>query len=194
MVSDFTTGDRIKHARRLAGLTQKELAEMLGVLPSMIGQYETGARKPKLDTVQKLARSLNVSTDYLLGESDQYSNLQKDVYDAIFGKKEIQGGQSLVNAVVGLIPILSDLDAISDDGHASLNDAIRCISAVIDGLGDLFLLCADEKKRIAADIPSSRSTTFIHDAINIKSVIAEPISDYFFCVEEELEALKSGKE
>lgn len=70
MVSDFTTGDRIKHARRLAGLTQKELAEMLGVVPSMIGQYETGARKPKLDTVQKLARSLNVSTDYLLGESD----------------------------------------------------------------------------------------------------------------------------
>lgn len=194
MQPNNTIGERIKNARRLAGMTQKELAAMLGVASSMIGQYEIGARKPKLDTVQKIAKALDVSSDYLLGHSGQYSDLQETVFNAIFGTKKTSGGQTLVDAVAGLIPILSDLDSISNNNGESLNAALACATAVIDGLGDLFLLLVDEKRRIAADIPTSRSTSFIHDAINIKSVITEPISSYCLYAEDEIEGARVHSE
>lgn len=66
-----SVGDRIRAARRNAGMTQKELAEMLGVVPSMIGQYEIGERTPKFATVLRLAETLRVSPAFLLGIEDE---------------------------------------------------------------------------------------------------------------------------
>ena len=56
----MTTGELIKQARKQSNLSQKELAEKLGVSASMIGQYENDLRNPKLDTLQRIANALNV--------------------------------------------------------------------------------------------------------------------------------------
>lgn len=56
----MTTGEKIKEARKKAGLSQKELGDKLGVSQAMIGQYETGKRKPKLETLDKIAEALSV--------------------------------------------------------------------------------------------------------------------------------------
>lgn len=56
----ITTGERIKQARKAAGLTQAELATILGVKYQMIGQYENGKRNPKKETIQKIADALGV--------------------------------------------------------------------------------------------------------------------------------------
>lgn len=56
----MTTGERIKSARKRAGLTQKELGQKLGISASMIGQYETNIRTPKHGTILKLARALKI--------------------------------------------------------------------------------------------------------------------------------------
>lgn len=193
MTSDLTVGERIKNARRVAGLTQKELAEMLGVVPSMIGQYETGARNPKIDTIKKLAASLNVSVDFLLGTSNQYSNLQENVSRALFGNTELKENDSLINAVSGLIPILSDLDAISNDGGHSLENAISCVVRVVDGLGDLFLLCADEKRNLISGLQPSRSVSFAHELYNHLSIINEPVSNFILQMDLEIEDAKIKK-
>ena len=58
----MTIGDRIRALRKEKGLTQKELAQKLGVSASMIGQYETSVRKPKFETVEKIADALGVNT------------------------------------------------------------------------------------------------------------------------------------
>lgn len=57
-------GDRLKHARKFVGMTQKELAEKLNVTPSMIAQYETGKRNPKKETLEKIASALDLSCGF----------------------------------------------------------------------------------------------------------------------------------
>ena len=46
-------GYRLKEARKRAGMTQKELGNKLHVSASMIAQYETNKRKPRIDTIIK---------------------------------------------------------------------------------------------------------------------------------------------
>lgn len=60
-------GDRLKTLRLQAGLTQKQLAERLGVTKSVISYYELLERSPSPDIIVKLAAIFHVSTDYLLG-------------------------------------------------------------------------------------------------------------------------------
>ncbi|MCI9271944.1 MAG: helix-turn-helix transcriptional regulator [Dorea sp.] len=57
-------GERLKSARREAGLSQNDLAIKLNVSASMIGQYETGKRNPKKDTIEKIANALNLGYSY----------------------------------------------------------------------------------------------------------------------------------
>lgn len=54
----LNTGEKIKQARKKAGITQKELGKKLKVSQAMIGQYESGKRKPKLETLDKIADAL----------------------------------------------------------------------------------------------------------------------------------------
>nr|MBO2495053.1 XRE family transcriptional regulator [Clostridia bacterium] len=64
-------GRKIKELRLKKGITQEELAKVLGVTTSMVGMYETGARKPSYEVLNKIARYFNVTTDYLLGLEEQ---------------------------------------------------------------------------------------------------------------------------
>jgi len=68
-------GDKIKELRKLRGLTQAELAKVIGVTTSAVSSYEILERQPSYDILIKIATFFNVSTDYLLGRSE------KDVVD-----------------------------------------------------------------------------------------------------------------
>lgn len=61
---------RLKFEREKQGWSQKFLAEHTGIPSSNISRYETGERKPDIDTLVRLADFLNCSVDYLLGRSD----------------------------------------------------------------------------------------------------------------------------
>ncbi|WP_176461359.1 helix-turn-helix domain-containing protein [Bordetella genomosp. 1] len=65
-----TFSDRLRDARAHRGWTQKELAEISGLTPSAIGNYESGQRiHPSGTALLKLAQVLNVSPVWL-GEGD----------------------------------------------------------------------------------------------------------------------------
>lgn len=49
--------------RRRLGMTQRQLAERVGITDGAIGQYEAGIRMPKLKTARKIAEVLGVSLD-----------------------------------------------------------------------------------------------------------------------------------
>ena len=59
-------GQRIAALRRQRGLSQAELAACLGISASAMGMYEQGRREPSADTLVRLARQLQVTTDFLL--------------------------------------------------------------------------------------------------------------------------------
>lgn len=60
-----------KLLRTSAGLTQVEMAKKLGISRSTIGMYETGAREPDFEILEKIADFFNVDIDYLLGRTDK---------------------------------------------------------------------------------------------------------------------------
>lgn len=66
----MTVAERIKAFRKLAGLTQKELGGRMGVSDASIAQYESGQRKPKIDTLRRIADALGVGVDELMCEEE----------------------------------------------------------------------------------------------------------------------------
>lgn len=63
----MTTGQRIRAARKNKGMTQAELAEKLNIPFQSVSQWERDIRKPKIETVQKIADALGVTVSYLQG-------------------------------------------------------------------------------------------------------------------------------
>lgn len=63
-------GERIKNLREDMRLTQEDLALQIGVGVQQINRYENQKTEPDADIVARLADALGVSSDYLLGLSD----------------------------------------------------------------------------------------------------------------------------
>jgi transcriptional regulator with XRE-family HTH domain/methylmalonyl-CoA mutase cobalamin-binding subunit len=80
-MSDF--GSRLKLTRKSRKITQKRLANLLGVAQSTIANYETNERFPGESTLKVLSDTLEVSIDYLLGtnEANQNFRLASPLYD-----------------------------------------------------------------------------------------------------------------
>jgi transcriptional regulator with XRE-family HTH domain len=63
-------GERTRLLRVSRGLTQRQLAEKIGVGRTTVGMYESGLREPSCEIAQRLAAVLSTTVDYLLGSSD----------------------------------------------------------------------------------------------------------------------------
>ena len=61
---------RLKEQRKLYGITQREMAERLGISQPSYIRYEQGTAEPSQENLVKLADMFDVSTDYLLGRDD----------------------------------------------------------------------------------------------------------------------------
>ncbi len=66
-----TLKERLVELRTEKNLTQKELADEIGVSASAIGFWENGINEPKANYVLALAKFFDVSTDYLLGNENE---------------------------------------------------------------------------------------------------------------------------
>ncbi|MDR3846074.1 MAG: helix-turn-helix transcriptional regulator [Eggerthellaceae bacterium] len=67
-------GKRIREARMAAGLTQQKSADALNMTVRAYQKYEGGDVEPPLQSLVALAIEFNVTTDYLLGLSDEASS------------------------------------------------------------------------------------------------------------------------
>lgn len=63
--------DRLAALRKDKALTQKELAEMVGLNQAQIHRYEKGAAEPSMSALKRLALALGVTTDKLVFEEDE---------------------------------------------------------------------------------------------------------------------------
>ena len=83
--------ESLKRCREHFNLTQAQVAESIGILQQTYYKYEAGKNVPSADVVVKLANAYGVSTDYLLGLSDEPASSTSTNAD-----------NELVNAVVSL--------------------------------------------------------------------------------------------
>lgn len=70
-VNDVFRGDRLREVRKQRGLTESQLAVLIGGKQQQIADYETKNRYPRTDTLVKIASALKCSTDYLLDLSSK---------------------------------------------------------------------------------------------------------------------------
>ncbi|MBO8128970.1 MAG: helix-turn-helix transcriptional regulator [Peptococcaceae bacterium] len=61
---------RLRLLRTKKGLSQRELAKLIKIAPSTLAMYEVGKREPDYNTLEKIADFYGVTTDYLLGRTD----------------------------------------------------------------------------------------------------------------------------
>lgn len=66
-------GVKLKEARKKEKMTQKELAELLGVYQKDISRWENGEYIPSLEIFAKLCQTLKVSADKML-EIESYDD------------------------------------------------------------------------------------------------------------------------
>lgn len=62
---------RITQARNDLNINQKELAKKANITEANLSRYENGIREPKSSVLIRLADALEVTTDYLVGLSDE---------------------------------------------------------------------------------------------------------------------------
>lgn len=72
----MTIGENIRRIRKEKGLTQKELGNLCNLADSAIRRYELGGANPKLETIEKIAKALDVKIADLV-ESLYWSEYEK---------------------------------------------------------------------------------------------------------------------
>ncbi len=77
----MTFGEKLREARKKAGISQEELAEKLSVSRSAVAKWETDNGLPDVGNLKVLAAVLNVSVDYLLAEDERltFNEIRKPI-------------------------------------------------------------------------------------------------------------------
>lgn len=83
---DTQFGKRLAHARAAKNMTQRDLADAVGITWSQISRYEAGKARPRLAVLIKLSEALGVSTDQLTG--DQPEDEGREITLSLNGSEE----------------------------------------------------------------------------------------------------------
>ena len=73
--------NRLISLRKEHGLTQEDLAKLISKKRSTVSGYETEGKEPDLETICIFANYFGVSTDYLLGYSDERNHVETVFYN-----------------------------------------------------------------------------------------------------------------
>lgn len=118
-----------RRLRTAAGLTQVEIAEKLEISRSTIGMYETGAREPNFETLEKIADFFNVDIDYLLGRTDRTTLLPETAGQySCLNKKDERDIEKILNQTRE--QLLSQ-EGLMFDGDPATPEAIDSILAAM---------------------------------------------------------------
>ena len=77
------TAERIKQLRKKKGISQSELAELIGVKTNTVSTWERGTRKPDFEALNLLSNYFEVSFEYILGSSDKEEARVKPTQDEL---------------------------------------------------------------------------------------------------------------
>ena len=94
----------LKNLRENQELSQRELAEILGVSQQTVASWEVSRTEPNHDILQKIADLFNVSTDYLLGREVAGASISEEEKRLLSDYQSLnaEGKQTLLNVLSGL--------------------------------------------------------------------------------------------
>ncbi len=83
-------GSRIKNYRELRKMTQKDIAEVLGVEPATISKYESNLIEPSIESIKVLSEVFEVSIDELLKDDDNFDISKVNLLKVLREQKEMK--------------------------------------------------------------------------------------------------------
>ena len=99
---------RIKELRNEKNISLRELATQVNISYSSLGKYERGEQQPNIDTLIILSKFFQVSTDYLLGNSN-FKNMEDEYkFKSTFDEVENGAAIDLYNAFVDCLTQFSN--------------------------------------------------------------------------------------
>jgi transcriptional regulator with XRE-family HTH domain len=101
----ISLGDRIREARKNKGLTQKQLADLIGAKHNSVSDWENNKNKPDPNTIKQLMKALDVDANTLLGW-DNKENIKSDAKELAH---EILNNEK-IDKMLPLLRNLSDSD------------------------------------------------------------------------------------
>jgi len=107
----MTVGERIRSTRKSRGMTQKQLGELCGINEANIRKYELGNQNPKIETLSKIAKALNVPIA-TLSTWDEELNSEGRLQDEV---QTIESVQS--NFGEKAVTILKDFTSLNELGQ-----------------------------------------------------------------------------
>lgn len=135
----MTFSEKIKQSRKLAHLTQQQLADTIGVSQRAIAAYETQGAKARKSTIKKLALALNVSEEFLANDDciNPLGYLDENSYCAqirkLYGSRGIRDMQEL----------LSDNAALFAGGELTQEQKDEFFRAVMTA----YIMCREEARK-----------------------------------------------
>lgn len=115
-------GDRLKEARKAAGLTQRQLANMIGVSNTSISNWEKGVSFPDPDTIQYLCWALKVQPNYFFSFEEEKETLHKKADSEHYNVLKIAGRNGSYQErrltdqqLAALVAILDQMPDVPDD-------------------------------------------------------------------------------
>lgn len=114
---------RVAEARKEAGLSQKQLADLLGVSQQAVYYYETGRSDMKASVLKEISRLTGCTISYILGISD-------DPHETAVPDKETDYGADVDPVFTEIVSIY---DGLSDDGRKALLAAARGVAGMYPG-------------------------------------------------------------
>ena len=103
-MTELEFGERLKHYRKQRGLTQQELADLLGVSNKSVSRWESGSY-PDVATLGPLARALGVTVDDLLGTAPPIRTLGRSDWQNLLSFAFAIGGGVLYFLLVLFTPV-----------------------------------------------------------------------------------------
>ena len=98
----YEIGNRIRKYREELGISQRQLAEQIGVSNGRVSNWEQGINRPDADMLAELCYALQVSPSSLLGvklSKDDISDTEWKIIQAYRKKKDLQ---KAVNILLGI--------------------------------------------------------------------------------------------
>lgn len=92
-------GTRLRMRRKQIGLSQEQLGELVNFHVNTVRRWENGSRSPDAGTLQEIAKALDTTTAYLLGEMDAPQALAAPAAGA--SSSQVVEGKNVVPPVGG---------------------------------------------------------------------------------------------
>ncbi|MGN1478467.1 MAG: helix-turn-helix domain-containing protein [Acutalibacteraceae bacterium] len=137
--------DKLKELRNELKLTQKELAQKLGLSTASIVAYERDEKKPSFDVLLRIATEFDVSLDWLCTEKEsaklstkKWSDVLHIVYSLLeceklpiktiqYKKEDIEmAGIEFSKNLIDQKARFADIDEVSADGYAICREEHDC--------------------------------------------------------------------